>query len=779
MSVASHSRAPRFLRGLLSRALPVTATVVAVAAALGAPLAAVAAPPAPAGVSAESAAQAAPGSATQAFGDAPVDALSLEITPVGATSLVAGQTLTVSMLVANRTDQPVEAGQLQILLDTTTIDTRYELSQWESGTGGPGTELARVDAPALIAGEQREVRATIAATSIPLDANSGFGPRGISAAWSANGTALASARSTIVWAEGQQTASVAITPIVPIVAPPESPDSSANSTSLVQPDLIGRDRLAALTGPDGDLTQLLESVRGTGLTLGIDPRLLVSIRILGDQAPASAVAWLDELTTLDNPTFPLGYADASPTLALSAGLSAPLEPSDFSYAIDDANFPAPTPTPTPGQSPGATDGPGAGPAPSPDTAPAPTTQPAPTTESAPDATPEETGTATPTPSPTAAPEPPTLAELLEFPYSRPDLAWPLGGTIGADQLSALSAWHGGAVIVGGDQVAGDPEAFATEDGHRSIDGVETLVTDADLTAAVGDAVSARLDSTYGDGANRAATLLAIIARELPNQQRHLYVALPRTGTLDPERISRLISDVGSTPWSQIVAPDAPAAAESLPTASLIAGGHSGEQIDRFRDLVAATERGTELSSIFADPSRHSERLSVALIAATSAAAFSGDDWTAAASSFERLALSPDTSIIIVIGSDIQVIGQDTALPVFVQNNLDDEATITVGLRPSTGHVTTSDVIEVTIPAHSTQRVQVPVKAIANGHTDVAVTLATPDGTPLAQHGVLDVTVRLQFETAAVVIVVGVAGFLLVAGLIRTIRRRQRTAGEKD
>jgi len=96
--------------------------------------------------------------------------------------------------------------------------------------------------------------------------------------------------------------------------------------------------LEAATNPGGYLDRLLSAVEGTSATLAIDPMLLASIRILGNEAPSSALRWLQSLSSLPNDTFALTYADSDITLALQAGSKTVLAPTSFAFAIDPTRF---------------------------------------------------------------------------------------------------------------------------------------------------------------------------------------------------------------------------------------------------------------------------------------------------------------------------------------------------------------------------------------------------------------------------------------------------------
>jgi len=72
-----------------------------------------------------------------------------------------------------------------------------------------------------------------------------------------------------------------------------------------------------------------------------------------------------------------------------------------------------------------------------------------------------------------------------------------------------------------------------------------------------------------------------------------------------------------------------------------------------------------------------------------------------------------------------------------------------------------------------QRVAVPVRAVANGDTEVEIALSAPDGTSLGSPVVVPVRVRADWETRGLLVVGAVLALVLVSGLVRTIRRGRR------
>jgi hypothetical protein len=83
--------------------------------------------------------------------------------------------------------------------------------------------------------------------------------------------------------------------------------------------LIPADELEALTSPGGALAAALDAVGTERVTLAVDPLIAASINALGEDAPASAAAWVTRLDRMPQDRFPLLTADADVGLLRQAG----------------------------------------------------------------------------------------------------------------------------------------------------------------------------------------------------------------------------------------------------------------------------------------------------------------------------------------------------------------------------------------------------------------------------------------------------------------------------
>lgn len=798
MSDATHPRAPRLpWRGFLATAV--------VALSFGGVL----------GVAPQSAAAQSAGAASTAAAEtastlaAPPSGQDADLTPADIDEAVEGQLsadvilhnggvlspgedVQATILLSNRTDEIASAGEIAFHIDDETIDTRYDLIPWsENLQSFPdfslGTEVFRQEVDQVHPGSTLEFTVTIPATATALLANGSFGTRGMTLQWHSEDAMLAQGRTSFVWNAESLASPVGISPVVPIV------------TELGDGQLLSVVELESLTAPEGDLTLLLDAVADTSATLAIDPRLLVSIRALGADAPETAVAWLERLETLENPSFALEFADASLTLQAQAGLGDPIEPTGFSFATSRHEFfteMPPTPStnaPTGPETPGSTDAEGAtelpkdptesnltdpgttappqsdstGPNPTDPAQTAPTqTDPAATGEpDADDAADEEE----PILEPREAPE---LEELLDFDYTRPDLSWPASGTV--ENLDALTDWGAETIILDGEQATRSPDRSATPSSQQQIAGTEVLVTDHTLDDAIADAVTATSTLEFQDATTDIASLLAVIAREAPNDARQIVTTLPREALEDPALLGELLDTLSDNSWTEIDAIPGQASDPSILTETeLVPASYAEETVTEFLDLTIALDRGMDLTALYSDPIAADEELRVALLGAIGNPVIQTDAWPTARVEFVEFATGVADEISIVGDSEIQLIGHESSLPLFIENTSDREVTVELRLRPTTGHLTVDEVTVVTIPAGGVTRASLPVQAIANGVSGVEATLWTTTNVQLNNTAEFVVNVNASLETVAVGILIGAGVLLFIVGIWRTIRRRTR------
>ena len=372
----------------------------------------------------------------------------------------------------------------------------------------------------------------------------------------------------------------------------------------------------------------------------------------------------------------------------------------------------------------------------------------------------------------------TADALLDAP-TRSDIAWPASGSVDAETLAMLADGGRSAVVLSRGSQPLDETLSFTPTGRATLTvgsgSVDSLLVDTPLSetlASVEDDVLA---------VQRLLAETAAITMERPSVDRHVLVTATRDWDPDPQVGAAAIRALTAVPWvealplSEMLATEPPDleraplsypesdAALELDAATLRAAGGAVQDV---REMAPALEDPAEL---VADAERS------AAAAASVAWRDDRDEWTAQVGAFVERSAALAAGVRVVPGSAINVLSAQADLPLTVTNDLTQAVEVRVTLRSSTPRLVAEDAVPVTVPAGGSERVSVPVRALASGNTEVMVQLRTPAGEPIGEPVSLVVRVRADWENRGTLGLAAVAGVVLVVGLVRTIRRGRRTA----
>ncbi|MGN8050300.1 DUF6049 family protein [Curtobacterium sp. 22159] len=661
--------------------------------------------------------------------------------------------LELSVTVTNDTDSDLPAGTANLDIFRS-VSTRDVLSDWlrdTSTTGYLGAPMDSVDVPAVPAHRSVTLDSVkIVPGNVGLGGYSSFGARRIAAEYKA-GAAYAVARSAITWYPETDQTPVSVSVAMPITMP--------KTTAGV----LDAAALAAATSVDGTLTQQVDAAEDHNVALAVDPRIIASIRLLGADAPSSAIAWLHHLESLRNETFALPYADADVTGLRQAGSNEILSPISLDQEIDPTHFPgATTPSPTP------TDV-----APTPTDTPSATSTPRAGATDAADPTTDAGSTNDETPATL-----PTTASLLDFPYSMDAIAWPSDGTVTAADLPALAkAGTKTTIVSSGNTSAG---ADATVAASETIGGQHVLVSDQSMSSLLRTAATASDQHEWTTAMAELTATLATAARA-GTADGPILLTLGRDWPTNSTRLSQALDAIEGTPW---VAPAdlSTTAAASAGTLALTAGSNGDARIDQLDRLVDGEQELTAFSSALDTPSDLTAPARLSLLALASNAWRSDPDGLATAVAARVANWSDKVSqVSIPDSSSLTLLGDRSSLPISIRNSSKYPVTVRLSVQPSNSalRVVRND-IEVKVQPESSTRTTVPVQSVANGKVALTLTLASPTGVKIATPTTVELNVQAQWETvitaAAAAALVAIFGF----GIFRSIRKRiRRRNGELD
>lgn len=642
--------------------------------------------------------------------------------------LLPGDDLQLAISVRNGTTESIDGARVEVAIDEDTLDSRAELAEWLDGESeDEGTSTGDGADVRLLPSSSAQVGVTVPAASLPFSTDSirdpeAFGTHAISVTVSSPGGTVATARGVVELSTGfpsEQETGVSV--LVPLTVP-DTADG-----------LLSAETLQDYTQTTGTLSRQLDTVDGRAVTIGVDPRILASIRVLGDTAPESATAWLDRLESVPNEVFALPYADADVAAQAQSGLSTLLAPTSFEYALDPTLFaPTSSGTPTPTAVPG-------------------------------DSTAQD------------LPERPTTESLLAFDWSPTvgRIAWPDDGTVRAADLGVYATGGMSRTVVSSDNLE-LPDGVTTTT-RAAIDDHDVIVADSALSTAFDAAVSASTDSEWRASTADLTADLAQVQRE--GESPDVVLALDRGAAIDGVRLAQTLDAVDALPWAEGSSLAAALTSPATEDATIIDSPESEQRLEGVSDLLTAAARVESFSAVLTEPQLLSGKRRndlLALLAVTWREDTTG--WQEAVTASREQADTTLSSVAIESSDSVTQLSRDSSIPVYVRNDL--PWPVTVRIQASTSNavldIDESSVEPTAIDARSQGRVLIPVKArVGNGETELRMQLTSQDGTPIGAPTGIVTNVRADWETVGTL---GV-GILLVlvfgAGILRNIRRRRR------
>ena len=690
-----------------------------------------------------------------------VEGVILRVTPAGSGVITPGGTLDVTVSITNGSDVALAPGDVDVFFDRSLLDTRAELSTWLSPDPAedddPGAPIGSGVTTEILPG----TTFVLPVVSLPADSfglglsASSFGARGLAAEFTAGGAEIADGRGSVVWYPGVGFAPTNLSVLLPITTP------------AAIDGFLDSEALAAFTAPTGLLTRQLDAVEARPqITIGIDPRIIASIRVLGSSAPPSAVEWLERLEALPNESFPLAYADADVAVQPQASVPLLLAPTSAEYAIDPTLFETDT---TPEEEPEETD-------PEQDSAEQDGTDQngtAPPGEAGAPPTDNPTPTATETPEPTTVP---TLEDLLDWPYTRQGIAWPAPNTVTASNLATFTASGITTTILDSANVTTASEL--TPDAAATTGDASVLVSDHEVAFLLNSAMLAATDIEFRDSLSRLTSVLATITREQPGTTRSVVAALDR-GWPTSQRVVGALSAINALEWANTAPLAAALDADSPTVVTVVERPEAPERVAAVAALLAAGAQVNAFSIILERPEILTGEQRMRLLALLSVGwrePSTLPSWDDAVEAQQTEVAEILSSVQVSESSTVQALSDTIPLPVRVENALGQAVTVTVTGRALNARAEVVDSTAVTVPPNATQTATLPARSVSNGASTIAVTLYSspePGAIQIGNTRLIDVEIRAGWENVAVV-AFGVAIVLLFGfGIVRSIRKRRR------
>ncbi|WP_353808134.1 DUF6049 family protein [Agromyces sp. SYSU T00194] len=661
---------------------------------------------------------------------AELDGLTLVVAPTDAPVITdVSDTTSFTVETGNATGRFLTDVDIVVGLAGRALGSTDALADWTAGTDSApsGTELARETLSAVPNGSTLTTRIEVDTGDLAQDATAALP---LFVALEDDGETIAWSTGVAVWSAGDDIGSVSLAVAAPITVPGQDEG------------LYPAELLEGWTSPQGILTRRLDALADTPVALAIDPAIIASIRVLGADAPESALAWLDRLGTVTNETFPLAYADADLAAQAQAGLDAPLQPTTFDDVADPEDLVVPSAEPE------ATDLPA-----SPDATPAPTTEPGADEVEAP------------------------VPGVLDFAYTRTDIAWPADDTLADGDLAFLDEAGLTTAIVAGTNV--EAVTGAARDAAATIGGATAVVSDIEVTDALRAAEAATTTTEWAAANADLAASLALIAADGGSSGRTLLATFARTQPVSTERVAGAIETIGGLPWTEaaslsqaIGAPPTSRALRSSPEAD--------DRIARIRTMVEYDGELAEFSTILDEPEQLTAAYRRDLLAVLGASWVSDTTgWDSTSSAFVSGTREVLDAVSIVPSSEFTVISRESGILVTVQNDLPYPVNVVITVDPSNGRLLVEGPVETTIEPDSRGTTTVPVQAgVGNGAVALLVSLESPAGVPVGNTVRFGANVQADWEGIGAAVMGAALAILFGLGIWRIIRRRRQERADE-
>jgi hypothetical protein len=407
-----------------------------------------------------------------------------------------------------------------------------------------------------------------------------------------------------------------------------------------------------------------------------------------------------------------------------AGLSTSLQPISFAFAMDPANF---------GDGP-----PGA----------------------------------TSTPSP-AAGSVPSTEQLLDWPYTETNVAWPRAGTITTAGLRFLKRSGTTSIILDRADL-GDASASAD---HGTLAATTATVADSGLSAAFSDALTATSTTAWDTDMSEITARVHAAGVDGTDGEASVTVALDRGEALQAARVTGTISALSSLGWTSYSGTSDGVSAGAL---TLETAMPDAARVHSLRAVRALSRDVRRFATAAVTPTDVLASQRLGLLAALRT---QGTDSDAAAPLDAFLTSTQDLleSVTIADPSSIILAATQSSVSAQVKNASAFPVQVQLDVTPSNSRIRLDErTIAVTVAAASSSTVHIPVKSkVSNGDVDLDLGLETLSGAAIGEHQTMPVTVHADWERYGV----GAMGGLLIAffafSLGRNIwnRRRARTTAD--
>lgn len=346
--------------------------------------------------------------------------------------------------------------------------------------------------------------------------------------------------------------------------------------------------------------------------------------------------------------------------------------------------------------------------------------------------------------------------------------WTEGDTLDADTASALTSAGYTSAVVSSQRVTNLDWQTS-----YSLAGLDLIISDSSVSTAIEQVLSGAVSDPQYPVALRASVTDPGVDR---------LVVVPTTWNRQASTLRAILQAFASASWTELSDDVSISTSSEANTTAATLSDSTGTMVDadQLSALVAQSKAADVVAGAIADSSATTVRTSLDRTLMT----LSSPDWpdqSRWATELQTAIQSAQTTAgAVQLGeqASVRLISSESRLPVAIVNNLSYPVTVTVVIKPSNGRLVVEEVEPITIEAHSTTQILVPVRAVANGDVTLDMQIVDESGNTIGTAVTRDMSVSAEWESVtAGIFALAIAllfGFGLFKGILRHLRGRGRT-----
>jgi hypothetical protein len=285
-----------------------------------------------------------------------------------------------------------------------------------------------------------------------------------------------------------------------------------------------------------------------------------------------------------------------------------------------------------------------------------------------------------------------------------------------------------------------------------------------------------------------------LSEALEDSNTGVSAALLAAAAIDPSTSGGMFADVSRETFSitelsargqtldallalSWVSGSAPVFSADASAADLVNTPESDGRVAAVKALLDRVSAVEGFSSVVDQPELISGPIQTDTAAVLSVGWRSESGWNAAVSAEMKKSFSVLNSVGVVTSSTVNMVGGQVNIPVSVRNDLDQPATVVVSASANNARLLVTGSETITIQPGAQTTAQIPVQAqVSNGSSLLTITLSSPTGVVVGSPASISVNVRADWESWGLLGLGIVFAGLLVAGVVRTVRRKANVNG---